>query len=84
MMNITTYRGLTIQHPVTTPEAVQGICDWYGTTFYIKELDCDSGSLQSAKMNIDELYIDMDNFNKEYPDDAVADILEYIVKVLIY
>jgi hypothetical protein len=74
----TTYRGLTIQHPVITPDQVKDICDWYGTTFHIVELDRDSGSLPSAKMNIDSLYQEMEQFNTENNEDAVSDILEYI------
>jgi predicted metal-dependent TIM-barrel fold hydrolase len=83
-MKETTYRGLTIQHPTITEKEIVDICDWYATTFYIKELDCDSGSLMSAKLNIDSLYEDMDKFNAEYPDDAVDSILSYITEVLAY
>jgi hypothetical protein len=83
-MKETTYRGLTIQHPSITEKEITDICDWHGTTFYIKELDCVSGSLQSAEMNIDELYMDMDKYNSEYPEDAVDGILSYITEVLSY
>jgi hypothetical protein len=81
-MKETTYRELTIQHPIISPEEVRDVCDWYGSTYYIKELDCDSGSLESAKINIDELYKDMEKFNTENPEDAVSHILEYIEECL--
>lgn len=81
-MKITTYRGLTIEHPIVTPEEVKDICDWYGTSFHIRELDNDCGSLQSAHMNIDSLYKEMEEFNADNPDDAVSYVHEYIEKCL--
>jgi hypothetical protein len=81
-MKTTQYRGLTIEHPIVTPESVKDICDWYGTTYHIVELACDSGSLPSAKMNIDSVYEEMEQFNTENPEDAVTDVLEYIDECL--
>jgi len=83
-MKETQYRGLTIQYPVIVPKEVKEVCDWYGTSFHITQLDCDTGSLTSAKINIDELYLEMEKFNKENPEDALTDILEYIEQCLTY
>jgi hypothetical protein len=81
-MKETKYKGLTIQHPVTTPEEVKDICDWYGTTYHIVEIDSDFGSLERSQQIIDSLYEDMDRFNSEHSEDAVSDILEYIEECL--
>jgi len=81
-MKTTVYRELTIQHPIIAPQEIKDICDWYGTTFHIPALDNDCGSLESAHLNIDELYQDMAKFNAENPDDAVANIYEYIEECL--
>ena len=78
-MKTTHYRGLTIEHPTLKRTEVQEVMDYLQTTFRIVEIDNDCiSTLDGAKRIIDELYMDMEQFNREEPEDAFGTIHDYI------
>ena len=80
-MKVTKYRELTIEHPLVITEEIMNLCDFQSSTFLIRELDVEANTLEGAKEMIDHMYIEMDLFNQDNPDDTVESIHEYIEQI---